>query len=197
MPHHLDGFGRRSKGRLEEVPGLGRKRIRAIRESLSQRLMQKNDASRFPEVDRSIPIQELLAVDKEYREKNQAGSLSKMAPSKLNPGKDVWLPILHTERAGRHYTALFSNTARAHDLNATRDWVGIYRDDSRYDGRWTVITSQFGRLQGRRIVRGREDECEAFYHVDVVPVASPVKHALYPEMPYFMDDDEGPRGVHG
>jgi putative hydrolase len=75
----------------------------------------------------------------------------------------AWLPILHTERDGRHYTALYSNTARAHELNTTKDWVVIFRDDAHSHGRWTIITSQFGKLKGCRIVRGREIECEAFY----------------------------------
>jgi putative hydrolase len=48
-------------------------------------------------------------------------------------------------------------------LNTTKDWVVIYRDDPQSSGRWTVITSQFGRLRGWRIVRGREAECEEYY----------------------------------
>ena len=41
--------------------------------------------------------------------------------------------------------------------------VVIYRDDPDAHGRWTVITSQFGKLRGWRIVRGREDECAEYY----------------------------------
>jgi hypothetical protein len=48
-------------------------------------------------------------------------------------------------------------------LNTTHDWVVIYRDDANAHGRWTVITAQFGKLHGCRIVRGREDECEKHY----------------------------------
>lgn len=151
------------QGRLEQVPGLGRKRIRAIRECLSQRLGKKEKINTFPVTDLSIPVEDLLAIDAEYRNKAEAGSLIKIAPSKFNPGKVAWLPILHTERDGRHYTALYSNTARAHELNTTRDWVIIFRDDAHSHGRWTIITSQFGKLKGCRIVRGREVECEAFY----------------------------------
>jgi putative hydrolase len=62
-----------------------------------------------------------------------------------------------------HYTALYSNTARAHELDMIHDWVVIYRDDQDGDGQWTVITSQFGPLRGKRIVRGREDECRHYY----------------------------------
>lgn len=61
------------------------------------------------------------------------------------------------------YTALFSNTARAHQLDMIRDWVVIYRDDQDGSGQWTVVTSQFGPLRGKRIVRGREAECQTYY----------------------------------
>jgi hypothetical protein len=40
--------------------------------------------------------------------------------------------------------------------------VVIYRDDG--DSRqWTVVTVQSGRLRGRRVVRGREEECTRYY----------------------------------
>jgi putative hydrolase len=34
--------------------------------------------------------------------------------------------VLHTERAGWHCTALYSNTALAHRLGTVSDWVVIY-----------------------------------------------------------------------
>ena len=151
------------QGRLEQVPGLGRKRIRAIKESLATRIGKKNDSAAYPETDKSIPVAELLDIDKEYRQKSDEGKLTKIAPGKFNPGKVAWLPILHTHRDNRHYSALYYNTARAYELNTTRDWVVIYRDDANLHGRWTIITAQFGKLQGRRIVRGREVECEDYY----------------------------------
>ena len=46
-----------------------------------------------------------------YREKAAAGRLVKIAPRRFNPSRVAWLPILHTERGPRHYSALFSNTA--------------------------------------------------------------------------------------
>lgn len=71
--------------------------------------------------------------------------------------------MLHTIRGQRHYTALFSNTARAHEQQKTRDWVVLYYDGRDGEPRCTVVTSEFGRLKGRRILRGREDECEELY----------------------------------
>ena len=77
--------------------------------------------------------------------------------------RQAWLPVLHTSRGERHYTALFSNTARAHQLEKTDDWVVLYHESRDGDQQSTVITSTFGRLKGLRIVRGRETECEEFY----------------------------------
>ena len=153
------------QGRLDQVPGIGRKRARAILESVSQRLQIHGEVP-LPisaDADRSVPVAEILAIDEEYRRLASEDKLPRIAPRKFNPGNIAWLPILHTERGGRHYSALFSNTSRAHDLNTTKDWVVIYRDDSGSHGRWTVITSQFGKLHGCRIVRGREHECLEFY----------------------------------
>jgi len=77
----------------------------------------------------------------------------------MNPEKEAWLPILHTQRGDRHYTALFSNTARAHRLGQTRDWVVIFQDDGGDERQATVVTETTGPLAGRRVVRGREREC--------------------------------------
>lgn len=153
-------------GRLSHVAGMGTKRIRAVRESLASRLGQRQTTSRFreaTEIEKQTPVAELLDVDEEYRRLTEAGRLTKIAPRAFNPSGAAWLPILHTEREGRHYTALFSNTARAHELNTVHDWVVIYREDQHVDARWTVITSQYGPIKGQRIVRGREDECVVHY----------------------------------
>jgi len=100
-------------------------------------------------------------VDREYRERSAAGELFRIAPRRFNPGRRAWLPVLHTERGARHYSALFSNTAHAHELGKTGDWVVIYVDGPAGERQYTVITSKRGPLRGRRIVRGREDECAA------------------------------------
>jgi hypothetical protein len=154
-------------GSLQRVPGIGRKRAAAIRQCLRERLaIRRGDGPQTGfegKTDRSVSIDELLDIDAQYRRLVREDKLPRIAPRKFNPGHVAWLPILHTQRDHRHYTVLFSNTARAHELNTTRDWVIIYRDDPQAHGRWTVITSQFGRLHGCRIVRGREDECLDFY----------------------------------
>ncbi len=102
-------------------------------------------------------------MDREYRDKAAVGKLPMIAPRRFNPTGEAWLPILHTERHGRHYTALYSNTARAHELGTTHDWVVIYLDDESNRYQCTVITSRFGPLRGHRIIRGREQECREHY----------------------------------
>ena len=70
---------------------------------------------------------------------------------------------MHARRGERRYTVLFSNTAHAHEAGAIGDWVVLYREDKGASGQWTVVTDQRGPLHGRRIVRGREAECLAYY----------------------------------
>ena len=115
------------------------------------------------------PTSEVLDVDREYREMAAAGRLQMIAPRRLNPRHEAWLPILHTSRDGRHYTALFSNTARAHELRRTADWVVIYCETDHTHRQFTVVTSRSGPLSGRRVVRGRERECADFYAHERIP----------------------------
>jgi DNA polymerase (family 10) len=147
-------------GRLAALPGLGPKRLAGVRESLAQRLSRVRRPGQAPA--ESPAAFELLDVDREYRVRAREGRLPRIAPRRLNPTREAWLPILHTERGGRHYTALYSNTPRAHRLGATRDWVVIHLE-SPWEGQWTVITARHGPLAGQRIVRGREAECARLY----------------------------------
>lgn len=82
---------------------------------------------------------------------------------RFNPGNEAWLPILHAQRGSWHFTALYSNSALAHRLDRTRDWVVIYfYDDDHVERQRTVVTESHGPLKGRRVVRGREPECVEF-----------------------------------
>jgi putative hydrolase len=153
-------------GSLARVPGMGQKRIRAVRESLAGRFHRGADRPKSvaaPLPDDQPPVEELLDVDRQYRDLAARDRLLRVAPQRFNPEGKAWLPILHAERQGRHYTALYSNTSRAHELGALRDWVVIYREDKKLGGVWTVITARLGALKGRRVVRGREAECAAYY----------------------------------
>jgi hypothetical protein len=152
-------------GRLAKVPGMGRKRVQGIREALRGRFGRPLASPPSP-AHHAIgdpAVQEILAIDREYREKAARGEMRLIAPRRCNPTGEAWLPVLHTHRDDRHYTALYSNTVRAHELGMTRDWVVVYRDDRDGHGQWTVITSQFGPMRGKRIIRGREGECASYY----------------------------------
>lgn len=148
-------------GRLNQIAGLGAKKIAGIIDSLASRL------GRVPRTRRGQPgeppLAEIFDVDREYRQKAASGDLPVIAPRRFNPKREAWLPILHTTRGERHYTALFSNTARAHELGKTTDWVVLYYDSRNGEHQCTVITSSRGPLASKRIVRGRDDECSAYY----------------------------------
>lgn len=153
------------EGRLERVEGIGPRRAAAIRASVSAMLGRPAAGGSDSSAERDRPpVDELLDVDREYRRRAAAGELKTIAPRRFNPAGERWLPILHTERGDRSYTALFSNTARAHELERTDDWVVIYDSDGdEREGRHTVVTETRGRLAGRRVVRGRESECRDLY----------------------------------
>jgi putative hydrolase len=147
--------------RLSDIAGFGKKRLKAIRDSLAARLGRVRRRGEWAPPDETA-IEELLDVDREYREKVAAGTLQQIAPQRFNPSDEAWLPVLHTQRGARHYTALFSNTTRAHQMGMTRDWVVLYYD-GREERQCTVITSWRGALKGKRIVRGREAETRQYY----------------------------------
>ncbi len=149
-------------GRLESVPGVGARRAASIRAALGSMLSRRR-VHRAPQ-PAGPSLEQLLAVDAEYRDKAEAGQLPTIAPKRFNPEGTSWLPILHSMRDGWHFTALYSNTARAHELGRTRDWVVIYfYDDHHREGQHTVVTETRGALIGRRVVRGLESECRAWY----------------------------------
>lgn len=150
-------------GRLEAVPGVGPRRaasIRAMLESMLGRVrrLRTQEPANGPSVD------VLLDVDAEYRDQAATSKLPTIAPRRFNPRGEAWLPILHTRRDNWHFTVLFSNTARAHELGRTRDWVVVYfYDDHHQEGQYTIVTEARGPLAGKRVVRGREAECRALY----------------------------------
>ena len=157
-------------GRLSTIGGFGDKRIAGIIDSLASRLGRLRPAAPLPSSE--VPVAELLDVDREYRESAAAGRLRKVAPRRFNPKGDAWLPVLHTERGTRHYTALYSNTARAHELGKIADWVVIYQDGGGGAERQsTVVTAHQGALNGERVVRGREAECAQYYETRPIRAA--------------------------
>jgi putative hydrolase len=149
-------------GTLETVPGIGRRRTEAIRAGLANIL--RSSRVRAQTLTPGPPVEKVLDVDNEYRDSVQRGKLQKIAPRRFNPEGKAWLPVLHTKRESWHFTALFSNTARAHELGRTDDWVVIYfYDDDHREGQCTVVTETHGAMRGRRMIRGRENECLDHY----------------------------------
>lgn len=149
-------------GRLTNLAGIGEKKLAGIMDSLATRLGRVRAPGRLVAADEP-PVEELLDVDREYRDKVAAGQLRRIAPRRFNPSGEAWLPVLHTQRGERHYTVLFSNTARVHQLGKTHDWVVLYYDGGQGERQCTVITSQRGPLTSKRVVRGREGECVSYY----------------------------------
>jgi DNA polymerase (family 10) len=134
---------------------------------VTQRLDQGRALRRNAQPTSTAPeprIESLLEIDREYRTAAAAGALPTIAPRRFNPEGKAWLPVLHARRGDWQFTALYSNTARAHELDRVHDWVVLYGVDKDHAERhYTVVTASRGALAGRRVVRGREGECRAWY----------------------------------
>jgi hypothetical protein len=176
-------------GRLRTVPGVGERRAAAWRAALDSMLGRLRGGRPFAAADTATEpaVGTILDVDHEYREKARAGKLHTIAPRRFNPEGHAWLPLLHAERGPWHFTALFSNTALAHKLDRVRDWVVIYfYDGDHVEHQRTVVTETRGPIAGMRVVRGREEDCLAYY-------SRPARHELEPvgNPPIVSHQDEG------
>jgi hypothetical protein len=174
-------------GRLATVPGFGPRRTRAVREELSSMLRRSirrlvGGAAAAGSGPSGLPglapdVRTLLEVDAEYRRRAEAGDLRTIAPRRFNPQRRSWLPIFHTRRGPWSMTALYSNTALAHRLGRTRDWVIVYYERDGLEGQCTVVTELRGELAGRRVVRGRELECASHHATETGQFTPPADHA--------------------
>lgn len=156
-------------GRLGQVPGFGPERVRNVQVSLAgllsgaaQRHAQQVGKEREQAPDEP-GVGLLLDIDREYREKAQQDKLRRIAPKRFNPEGEAWLPIMETDRAAWHFTVLYSNTARAHELEKTHDWVVIYYKRDGEEDQVTIVTETHGPLADKRVVRGREAACRRYY----------------------------------
>lgn len=160
-------------GRLAAVPGFGPRRVAGVRDALAgilsrssrRRARQRrwDEHNKVPFDHHSPSVADLLDVDAEYRRRASEGVLRCIAPRRFNPERKAWLPVLHTKRGDWQMSAMFSNTARAHELGKTDDWVVIYFEQDGQEDQCTVVTEPHGPLAGRRVVRGREEECRSYY----------------------------------
>lgn len=136
------------EGKLETVEGIGSETVRAIKDVLQSRLRPGRSSSGAP----PRPSDELLLeIDSEYRKKAEANALRTIAPKRFNPEGKAWLPVFETNRGGYQFTALYSNTAKAHEKEKTHDWVVIYYEKAGNEGQATVITGR----SGKRVVASR------------------------------------------
>jgi aromatic ring-cleaving dioxygenase len=146
-------------GRLGRMRGVGDKRWHAIRDALLVRRRSREVPTGALGADDHAAhacaptTGVLLNIDAEYRTKADLNQLPTIAPRRFNPTRAHWLPVLHTEREGRHFTAMFSNTARAHQFGHIDDWVVISADGAD-DMSWTVVTDPNTGHAGQRVVRG-------------------------------------------
>jgi len=154
-------------GRLDMVPGFGERRVHAVRDSLEVLLSRSSRARarRLRARDRERGEEEgppsadtILDVDAEYRAESAANRLRRIAPRRFNPDGEAWLPVYHVEKRGWSFTALYSNSARAHKLAKTHDWVVIFFERDGHEDQCTVVTEHQGEQSGLRVVRGRESE---------------------------------------
>lgn len=159
-------------GRLDAIEGFGEKRVETVQISLAgmlsraarRRIMRATAGeAEKPQAAARPDVVTLLEVDEEYRRRAEAGELHLITPRRFNPERKAWLPVLHTERGEWDFTAMFSNTARAHELGTTDDWVVIYFEKDGVEDQATVVTETVGRMAGLRVVRGREAECRQHY----------------------------------
>lgn len=160
-------------GRLDTVPGFGPRRVAGVRDALAgilsrssrRRARQRRwDEHHQRSTAHERPtVSQLLDADAEYKQRAAAGELRLIAPRRFNPDREAWLPVLHTRRDGWEMNVMYSNTARAHELGRTNDWVVIYFEKDGEEDQCTVVTETRGPLAGRRVVRGREGECRAYY----------------------------------
>jgi putative hydrolase len=162
------------KGVGEKLSGLIREYVDTGTVQLLKELEKEVPADKLREVETEradhsfgkpieVPVKIILEVDAEYRRKAAGGKLKKIAPRLLNPEKKAWLPILTKEHQGFKFTVMFSNTPTAHKLGKTDDWVVVYIQKGKGENQCTVVTESRGLLKGKRVIRGRERECERQY----------------------------------
>lgn len=151
-------------GRLAMVRGFSENNIAVIQAWLAQVLGYQRSRTQTQGGIAEPDVSLLLDIDRQYRDKAHASELPRIAPKRFNPGGEAWLPVMHTSKSGWHFTALFSNTPRAHQLKRTGDWVLIFfYDEHHHEGQHTVVSETRGPLTGKRVVRGREGECRDHY----------------------------------
>lgn len=163
----LKGVGEKLAGLIQEYVEKGSVELlqdleKEVPEEKVKEVAAKQAEHRF-EKPLVLPVGIILEIEAEYRKQAAAGKLKKIAPRLLNPEKKAWLSIMVREHEGYKFTVMFSNTATAHKLGKTGDWVVVYYEKGKGENQCTVVTESRGPLKGKRVIRGREEECVRFY----------------------------------
>jgi DNA polymerase (family X) len=163
----LKGVGEKLAGLIQEYVEKGTvELLRDLEEEVPEEKLKavekRKSEHNFPKPVQ-IPVAAILEIDEEYRSRAAAGKLKMIAPRLMNPEKRAWLPLMVREYKGCKFTVMFSNTATAHKLGKTDDWVVVYYEKGKGENQCTVVTEGRGRLKGKRVIRGREKECEEYY----------------------------------
>ncbi len=141
-------------GRLQRMAGFGPRRAAMILAALAAMPRPMRPPNPNPADEPQIAL--LLDVDAEYREQAADGELFTIPPRHFDHAVAASLPVLHTMRGPWHFTALWSNRPRAYRHGHCDDRVAVYfHCAGRPEGRRTIAGA------ARRMVRGREAECEA------------------------------------
>ena len=83
-----------SSGRLEQVPGFGKRRLQATRDALSGRLRWRDShpVHAYRAGEQAPTVAELLSVDHEYRQKVEDDQLPLISSEPYNPSGSAYLP---------------------------------------------------------------------------------------------------------
>ncbi|MPV58071.1 DNA-binding protein [Burkholderia sp. HI2761] len=155
-------------GQLETIAGVGPRRAVGIRAALDdvlsrRRRWQGHMQNAGPGTE--PPIELLLYIDRQYRNKAAAGVLPRLRHRRLNADGYVPPPVMHMTKGGWHFTVLSQHAAmRTPEAGRPTDSVSLYFYDAvQCEHQRTVFTETVGALVGKRIVRGREMECRVYY----------------------------------
>jgi hypothetical protein len=136
-------------GRLASLREIGPRRADALRAAL---------AAIDIETGPPPPAAMLLGVDRSYRAAAAAGILPRIAPTRNNPRRIAWLPVLHAREGGWTVTAMHPPPPGA-ATGAPPDEVMLFaRLREGPESQWCVATRPDGDA-GWRVVLGREAEC--------------------------------------
>jgi DNA polymerase (family 10) len=163
----LKGVGEKLAGLIQEYVEKGTvELLRDLEKEVPQeklKAVEKEKSEHKSPKSIELPVATILEIDEEYRSRAAAGNLKMIAPRLMNPEKRAWLPLMAREYKGCKFTVMFSNTATAHKLGKTGDWVVVYYEKGKGENQCTVVTEARGLLKGKRVIRGREKECEEYY----------------------------------